>query len=437
MKLHPEDPRLTAYLLGELSANEAAAVGSAIAADPGLQVVLEEMEAVQRMLTESLAPGSLVLLSQQRENVLHAARLAEESAKPPALKSFRLSRKSWFMPLAAAAVAILATVVFLSQPQLRNRSIAQVPAPAESPLPDAPLPDSPSPKSVPLPAPSPGPADSDKTAATAPATTPAESPGFPKLRSLDPVAVGDFPTLELPIQAGNSSLRRIREFVRSEHRLPPRESVCLEEILNSFPLRPNGLTVIARHPAIGWHPDNREKGATTHAATLATESLACPWKPSASLVFISFRGNPLADCEIKALFRPHPANVRRYRLLGFAPLDGQPQADLPTLLAAKSATSLVLEIEPSTAAGDLGSIEWAVNGKAAAPVTLVRQGEDEPSDDARFAALVCTFSHWLAGDPSSPIDKDLLAALARESASETLSAECADFLNLIDQALNL
>jgi hypothetical protein len=435
MKLHPEDPRLTAYLLGELSANEAAAVEVAIAADPALQVAFEEMQAVQTMLTESLAPGSLVLLSQQRENVLRAARLAEASAKPQALKSFPLRRKSWLIPLAAAALATLATSVFLSQPQLRNRSITQAPAPPKSPLADAPLLDPTLPQPVPPPATRP--AGSDKTAAATPAADPVERPGFSKLRSLDSVTVGEFPTLELPIQAGNSSLRRIREFIRSEHRLPPRDSVRLEEILNNLPLRPTGLTVIARHPAIGWHPDNRENGSTTHAATLATESLACPWKPSASLVFISFRGNPLADCEIKALFRPNPANVRRYRLLGFAAPDGPPPADLPTVLAAKCATSLVIEIEPSTAASDLGSIEWAVNGKTAAPVTLVRQGEDEPSDDARFAALVCTFSQWLAGDPSSPIDKDLLVALARESASDSLSAECADFLNLIDQALNL
>ena len=44
MKLHPEDPRLTAYLLGELPADEATAVEHAIAADPALQLAIKDYE---------------------------------------------------------------------------------------------------------------------------------------------------------------------------------------------------------------------------------------------------------------------------------------------------------------------------------------------------------------------------------------------------------
>jgi Ca-activated chloride channel homolog len=35
-RLHPDDPRLTAYALGELEGDEAAQVAAAIAADPAL-----------------------------------------------------------------------------------------------------------------------------------------------------------------------------------------------------------------------------------------------------------------------------------------------------------------------------------------------------------------------------------------------------------------
>ena len=65
-----------------------------------------------------------------------------------------------------------------------------------------------------------------------------------------------------------------------------------------------------------------------------------------------------------------------------------------------------------------------------------RPRDSEPSDDARFAALVCTFSQWLSNRPAGEIDSGLLAALARETVSDTLPADRADFLNLIDQALH-
>ena len=57
------------------------------------------------------------------------------------------------------------------------------------------------------------------------------------------------------------------------------------------------------------------------------------------------------------------------------------------------------------------------------------------SDDARFAALVCTFSQWLAGEQSAVIDQELLAALARENTAPGLPADRAEFLDLLDRLL--
>ena len=310
------------------------------------------------------------------------------------------------MPLAAAAAVTLAALVF-------SRSSDLWPRARTAPPPAAPV-----------------------AATEPPAPPPDASPDV--VRELSATALtqsAGSPTLALPVHAGQASLGNIRDAIRTEHRLPPHDAVRLEEILNRFALTPNGLTAVARHPASHWHPDDRSTGTTSHAASLATESLACPWKPSASLVLITLRGNPFSDCEITAAFRPNPANTRGCRLLGFAPVAGPPPTALPTRLAAKASTSLVLEVDPATASGELGTLEWTVNGEPAAAVPITRHGDAEPSDDARFAALVCTFSHWLAGDAPGMIDADLLAALARESATTTLPAERADFLQLIDQAL--
>jgi hypothetical protein len=398
--LHPDDPRLTAFLLGELTADEAASVEQALADDPSLRATLEALADTQRVLIESLAPGTHTLRPDQRDAVIRAAR--------------QQPRQPWLMPLAAAAAITLATAIFSQMPGHHPQSSA-----AHPPAPPPPAATANEARTPPV-------ADQPVVSVTA-ATAP----------SADPAAPATSTTLELPVQAGRASLGKIRDSIRTEHRLPPHDSVRLEEILNNFQLTPNGLTAVARQPANHWHPDNRSTGATSHAATLATESLACPWKPSASLVLVTLRGNPFSACEVKAVFHPNQSNTLRCRLLGFAPTAGQPQPPRSDQLAAKAITSMVIEVEPSTTAGDLGVIEWSVNGETAAALAITRHGEAEPSDDARFAALVCTFAQWLAGESSGMLDADLLAALARESDSPSLPAERADFLQLIDQALKL
>jgi hypothetical protein len=423
MNLHPDDSRLTAYLMGELPADEAAAVQHAVAADPALQVALAKLATIQRVLTDTLAPDAHTLLPHQHQAIREAARHATTAANLAAHIRHK-PWQPWLMPLAAAAAIILAILLFAPPASRRTHGSGKDAAVASSSPPAAPerrahLLGTPQPAAAATPA--------DLTA----------GPAVPALNGNCSVATADFPTLQLPLQAGHCSLDRIRACIHTERQLPPRRAVRLEEILNSFAFRPNGLSAIARHPATYWHPDDRDSGATAHAATLATETLACPWKPSASLVLISICGNPFSDCQIQAVFRPNPATVHRYRLLGFGPVDGQAHAPLATCLPTKSSISLALEIEPAAAAGDFGIIEWSVNELPAAALALVRHDDAEPSDDARFAALVCTFCQWLAGDHSSMIDRELIAALAREITAANLPAEHTDFLKLINQALNL
>lgn len=424
MKLHPEDPRLTAFLLGELPAEESAAVKRAIDGDPALQSAVRELETIKTLLTETLAPNSIQLLPAQRENIRTALK-AESKILRPTLGG---SWKRWGIPLAAAAVITLGITIFSSKPG-RPAQVSDNHPPAETPAVHE------SPKIRLLPAP--GPVDRSAPAPATAKTNTAGTSDLPELRPRSYLAAADFPTMELPVQSGKSSLDWIRKAILDKHELPHHDAVRLEEILNSFSLRPAGITVVARQPAAHWHPDSRDTGTTTHAATIATETLACPWKPSASLILVSIRGNPYSDCEIKAVFHATPENVSRYRLLGFSPVAGGNEAPLPTILPAKSSTTLVIEVEPANAATGIGTIEWSVNGQSAAPVPVNRHGDAEPSDDARFAALVCTFALWLTHDNSGLIDADLLAALARETSSEKLSGDRSEMLELIDRALHL
>ena len=399
MKLHPEDPRLTAQVLGELSVEDAAAVELAAAADPALEAELAETRAIQQFLTDLPAPPSGQLLPDQRAAILTTARKADRAA--------RIARfQRWLIPTAAAAVLALATVLLLRMPGEKPQPIVR-----ETPA-------------VPPPA--------------APAVTPAIAPppATAAIVRQGPLATSDFPVLDLPVHPASGNLETVSNSIRGEGKLPPRDAVRTEEFLNAFPLRLTGTTAIARSSGNAWHPDNRGSGASAHAATLATETIACPWKPSATLLLISLRGNPRQACEVKLAYHADPANVLHYRILGFAPA-ASTGGVLPTTLAANTTTTLAIEIECSSPRGGLGTLVWATDGEKAPAISLIHRRDAEPSDDARFGALVCTYAQWLAGEQAGAIDADIVSGLAREIASAVLPAERADFLNLIDRTLHL
>ncbi|KAB2640001.1 MAG: hypothetical protein DVB26_06335 [Verrucomicrobia bacterium] len=240
---------------------------------------------------------------------------------------------------------------------------------------------------------------------------------LPALSLRESVTAASSPTLALPLHAGRSSLGWITHAIRDEQQLPSPKAVRLEEILNSFTLRPAACAAICQ------------------GVSLTTESLPCPWKPSATLLLISIRGAADAAHDVAATFRADPATVARYRLLGFALPAGLDSSPLPTQLPAKSCTSLVLEIEPAATATTFGSLDWSLDGQPAPAIPITHHRDAEPSDDARFAALVCAFAQWLGHDQPALIDAEMLAALARETASATLPPGRADLLALIAEAL--
>ncbi|RYD42472.1 MAG: hypothetical protein EOP85_11225 [Verrucomicrobiaceae bacterium] len=417
MKLHPEDPRLTAYVLGELGPEDAAAVEQAAAADPAIQAEISEIRAIQRLLGNRLATGPDQLLQSQRENVRRSARDAEGPGRVLLFSALKEKLQSWLIPMCAAAVLAIATIILFVMPQPPEKPQAASPKPSEAPVTPA--------------LPAQGPAAPGAQPAAAGAIV-APDPELPTLVRRGSVKAAEFPTLDLPVQAGKASMEWVRKSILVDGKMPPGNAVRPEEILNHFPFRLSGTTSIARARDLpGDH-------VTAPVSTLSTEVIACPWKPSSILLLISVRGNPDKDCDIRLSYQSNPGNVFSYRLIGFPPVAGTTTVgQLPTRLPANSATVLALEIEPSKPGTELGMLVWTVDGKPAPAITLQHKSDAEPSNDARFAALVCTFSQWLAGEQSGSIDGDIVSALAREIASSDLAPDRSEFLNLIDRSLNL
>jgi hypothetical protein len=442
IKLHPEDPRLTSLVLGELSPEDAAAVRRAAEADPSLAAALAELETAKRFFEQNVAFPAVPLDPVRRAAVLQAARDADAAAKVvPIQTGGKTSKGLWVGLAAAAAVALLVAV--LGKIPAGEKPVAGKPGTAD--------PDAVSFEVALVPAPGPPMVATAETAPVRVATPvlakaadfrskameqkgelflkrlaecvstspiPKES-DFPQLRQREEVAVVTQPSMQLPVQSGVSSLIWITRMIREDGKLPPANAVRIEEILNRFSLRPIGAAAVAK------------------GVSLSVETTTCPWKPSAVLMLVSFRGANDGAHDVKARFLADPANVRSYRLIGFSSVSELDAAPMPTRLPAGTLTSLVIEIDPSTPAADFGSIEWSVDGASAPTLALARADGAEPSDDVRFAALVCAYGQWLSNRSGEAIDKDMLAAMARETFSTNLAPDRIDFLNLVEQTLSL
>lgn len=409
MKLHPEDPRLTAYVLGELGAEEAAAVEQAVAADPALLAEITSIRETQQFLADNLAVTGEKLLPAQLEQLRRTARGTSRPAGILTFPAIKEKFQTLLIPLAAAAVLAIATLILLRMPDEPKTTAAASPEKAaETPVP--PLESAPAGK---------------------PAAPPLSAAGRP-----GPLSPADSPSVDLPIISRKADLTELAQAIGNGNRTTG-QSANLVEMLNNFPLRLNGVAAIAKGAVKPWHPDARGGEAGNHAATLSAELIACPWKPSASLLLIAIRANASNDSTVKLTFHANPETVRTYQVLGFPPAGSEAPADLPDKLPKGTVANIAIEIEPSTPDGSLAYLEWSADGTTAPPITLVRNKDAEPSDDARFAALVCTYGLWRSGERSGIIDADVVSALAREIVSSSLPPDRTSFLNLIDKALRL
>lgn len=367
MKLHQEDPRLSAYMLGELPPEEVLAVELAIAGDPALQLVLAEAEKTQTQLQELLGGEKDQLLPRQRDHISRAAKEAARQGKVKRMHSHRKARRAWLVPLAAAAVIASGMFILTMIPAAKSGAGMQV--------------------------------------------------SGNKGQHVSPAVMPDKGSVRLPLRTGRESLAKVSNAVRIAGRMPSKDEVSIPEMLNSFPLKANGSVVLKR------------------GCKLGTEIIPCPWKPSVSLILVEVHGAKDRQRALSVEYRADDDSVITHRLIGYSPVSGGEQSAGISQMEANATMLLVIAVEARTE--DLGKLIWTVDGEAAPPIPLVRDPEKEPSDDARFAALVSGFGIWLLGEDRASPDASMVLALAREVAADGLVADRYDFLILVDQVMKL
>jgi len=115
MKLDPNDPKLTAYALGELDETEQEAIEHELLHSDDVRQAVEEMRALAGVLKEELSNEPGLQLSQvQRSSI-------EGKFQPSRNRPFLASSRAFYAGSALLAAASLFLVVYLNWSQRRTR----------------------------------------------------------------------------------------------------------------------------------------------------------------------------------------------------------------------------------------------------------------------------------------------------------------------------
>lgn len=406
MKITPEDPRLSAYLLGELDAAEALEIERAAAADPALRLALKELERTASCLGDLLgAELPQKLHEPQRRAILRA--LAESEAAPVVvnLPSRRISLRPLLTGVAAAAVVAIAAVLTGRFDRAgggggMSDEIALLPMPGPEvvagPTRVASGGETPRPAQVEQLAKAPGSYFGEAArrfergplpAATA-LTGTADAAGF-----------SQSPEMRIPVVLGTGSAVWVRRWIREQSSLPPRDAVRVEEMVNSI-----------RVPTRTWND----------GLGIGIEETPCPWNPQGRLIAVSTRA--VGD-QMGLEIRWQSGAARR--VLGS--FGQRSDAGLPTVLPAGRGNLVLLELED--AAADPGSlvIRQAGREESISLSAMVRPA----GDFTRQAVAIATFGRWLRGE--SGVD----AAMVQSTAMASGDAVWLDTRRLIDEALEI
>ena len=252
MNIDLDDPKLTAFALGELSGDERAAIEAAVAASPEAQARVEEIQSLADMV--------------QHEFRLDLTHVAEKRLSIVSLLEQGNFWSDWrWVSLAAAAVlavcAVIAAVALspegsfetLAQKQERTRPDSIVEMQVDPTPPDL------------------------LASRAAPSRLPASVGVSPDQRTGEhPFApAAAHPVSTFPVQVETASYGRVRRSISSGLR-PPKEAVRIEEMINYFSYdypQPQG----------------------DQPFSINVDAATCPWQPANQLVRVGLKGREIPN----------------------------------------------------------------------------------------------------------------------------------------------
>jgi anti-sigma factor RsiW len=412
MKIDPDDPKLTAYALGELAGEERAVVERALAESPEARAIVGETQQLAGLLRRD-----------------YAHELQRPAGKPANIMPLPQERSFWSdARWPSITIAALLAVAFVVAAVVLGDRLPWSPRAAkeQTTIVQMEFPQSPS--------------VADLVAASS-----TRRDAF--------VSVGDEPVSTFPLRVGNASYDEIRRALEAGQK-PARETVRIEEMVNAFTYE---------YPAA-------EPG---EAFTVVVQAASCPWEPKHRLVRIALKSEEaVRGADVQVQF--NRARASSYRLLGYesrvsatsgadaeiaaghaitalyevvpAPNEGQPVASDGPVDALKPNTGLrppaSIDVVAAPSA-ELLTVKVRYQAAASPDRTaqiekpLVDTGLDfhNASADLKFAAAVARLG-MLLRDPTTQARNSLaeLVRWAQDSAAGDASGERARFIQLAQRA---
>jgi len=429
--LAPDDPRVTAYALGELAGDEGAAVEAAVRRDPALQAIVSDIRALEGDLVAALADGPAPSVSRPLSASTSPSGSLRQSASPSPFDARRGTRLLRFPGLyyvmAGAAAAGFAVLVAVREPVV---PIAKdIVTRFTMTFPD-----------VPSPAPSTGERGVEN------------SRGFPRR---DFVRAAESPSSRFPLVVGTAAYREVREYLRSG-RTPPAEAVRIEEMVNYFPYD-------YEPPAAGTSGGESPPPLSAHL-----EVASAPWAPTHRLVRIGLMGREVASSlpgvapmiaqNVSLEVEFNPARASEYRLIGYesrAPSTEETTREAVVAGEIRSGhrVTALYEVVPVEGSGVTGPLDRKEReamltltiryrepdggGSHRLKFSLIDAGADfeVASPDFQFAAAVAGFGMVLRESPHrGTASFPAVTRWAERGATRDPGGRRADFLDLVRRA---
>lgn len=471
-KLQPDDPRLTAYALGELPPKEARVVARLAEENSSIAAEMMKTQALGRLLCETYEREGLSLHPMQRAVI----RRVGQSQEVTTLASFKRRNEALRgSAIALAAAACIGLVLFLlSRTPIKTNSVVE--NEPEELLMEVVL----SPASLVSWGPSRGlgadagsgaegsdgaqgggsrSSDEEQILAarqkftnqvlndpqrffasaelTARRQSLPEPSSFVSLEENHYLSTLEQPVTTVPVMAGRTSFAWVERFLRERGELPPRDAVRLEELVN--------------------YPDYREDAqAQIGGVALSSELVPCPWNEGCLLLGILLQREPGSSEkeQVSLQLEIDDEHVAEYRLLGFAQPNGElipaTGGDASHPLAAGNSTYVFYEIRPGRLPFDstpLGRVALKVTSDESA--SPVHRNIDVPSipgrwldssDSFRTAATLAAYALVLRDSPyKGSLDLARVESLAKQTLLDHSRPDAAtrEVLQLIIQTRKL
>jgi len=443
MKIDINDPRITAFALGELKGDDAIEIARAVQSDERIREAVDEMRETSFVLLKSLGGGEAPMLtSSQREAIRRAG---------PVITDIASARDSvWKKPLLAgvgvAAAIALALYVVGGRAVVQEMDhtadtdvktgwdwsqvdLQDLTAPAEWGENEGNPENHVSEATHAVAA-----AVRDDTASYRKEVEKRISQSELKLASRQPgsqendwMDVNSALRLDVPVASGAVSWPWLRRYIDEKRALPPKQSVRVEEMVNHFQYKT---------------PDMLSGDTITGDMEICNS----PWNPETSLLAVHIAARPDANLDReKPTISLNSERVRRVRLLGYAQmkdaLQARPSAVNARHISKSRGNYVFYELELTGSSDSQETMATLVLSDDAQLVKSRVESWKDVSSDMRFASMVAATGMMLAGHQSlGDLDTNSLQGIVETVEKQdgaTLTAERRDAVELIQRVISI